>query len=109
LSQPLRDPHGRRQVSRDGVGEPRWRRDGKELYFMGGSDRTQLMAMAVDITTAGAKIDPGAPHLLFVRHLRVLDYDITPDGKRFLFASIDPVAERGTLSAVLNWTKLIKR
>jgi Tol biopolymer transport system component len=104
--QPLYDPHGRRQVSRDGGIEPRWRGDGKELYYVAGPARTHLIA--VDIVTSGATIEPGAPRLLFIRHSRVVDYDVIPDGKRFLFVAIDPVAERGTLSAVVNWTKLIK-
>jgi hypothetical protein len=101
--QPLNDPRGRRQVSRDGGVEPRWRGDGKELYFVAGADRTQMMA--VDVTSAGSAIEPGVPHLLFVGHTRIYDFDVTKDGSRFLLISIDSVAERGTLSAWVNWRR----
>ena len=101
--QPLNDPRGRRQVSRDGGIEPRWRGDGRELYFVSGADRTQMMA--VDLTTTGGAIEPGVPRLLFVRHARIYDFDVTKDGKQFLLISINSIAERGTLSVWRDWIK----
>jgi eukaryotic-like serine/threonine-protein kinase len=78
----------RLQVSKDGGGQPRWRADGKELFFrsLDGS------AMAVDITLS-AKLNVAVPQRLFaagvlstqissnpVRH----QWAVTPDGQRFL-------------------------
>jgi Tol biopolymer transport system component len=77
----------RQQISREGGGQPRWRRDGKELYYRTLDNRL----MAVDIAL-GAKIEPGIPHMLFnsstggptsmdpVRHM----WAAMPDGQRFL-------------------------
>jgi Tol biopolymer transport system component len=77
----------KQQVSREGGGQPRWRRDGKEMYYRTLDNRL----MAVDITL-GAKTEPGVPHQMFiststnpttmnpVRHL----WTALPDGQRFL-------------------------
>lgn len=76
------------QVSMAGGGQPRWRKDGKELYFRAPDNRI----MVVDIH-AGAKLESGSPRVLFfpqmnnfmtrdpVRH----QLAVTPDGQRFLF------------------------
>jgi serine/threonine protein kinase/Tol biopolymer transport system component len=93
---------GRRQISRDGGTEPRWRRDGKEIFYIRGSQ-----VMAVDIATAGGTLEPGVPRALFTRPSGLPDYDVAPDGQRFLLVSEDLAAERGTLSAVMNWTRLL--
>jgi eukaryotic-like serine/threonine-protein kinase len=78
----------RLQVSNDGGGQPRWKDDGKELFFrsLDGS------AMAVDITI-GPKLSAGVPHQLFgganangvtsrnpIRH----QWAATPNGQKFL-------------------------
>jgi hypothetical protein len=49
-----------------------------------------------------------APHLPFTREA-FSDYDVTSDGRRFVFTMLDPDAETGTLNAVLNWTALLRR
>ena len=75
-----------KQISTDGGGQPRWRRDGKELFYRSG---TRLMR--VDIAL-GAKIEPGIPQQMFlstsnnsatldpVRHM----WSALPDGQHFL-------------------------
>jgi Tol biopolymer transport system component len=74
------------QVSKDGGGEPRWREDGKELFFRSPDNG----AMAVDIRL-GPRVEAGVPHLLFtglnsaqsrdpIRH----QWAVSPDGQRFL-------------------------
>jgi Tol biopolymer transport system component len=73
-------------VSKDGGGQPRWREDGKELFFRSPDNGV----MAVDMKL-GPKVEAGIPHLLFtavnsannrdpVRH----QTSVSPDGKRFL-------------------------
>lgn len=78
----------RLQVSKDGGGQPRWRQDGKELFFRSQNDNG---AWAVDITP-GTKIEAGIPRRLFtapqggtitrdpIRH----QWTATPDGQQFL-------------------------
>jgi eukaryotic-like serine/threonine-protein kinase len=74
------------QVSKDGGGQPRWREDGKEIFFRSPDNGV----MAADITP-GPRIEAGIPHLLFsgvnsavsrdpVRH----QWAVSADGRRFL-------------------------
>ena len=75
----------RHQVSTTGGGQPRWRRDGKELYYRAPDDAV----MSVDIAL-GARIESAVPRRLFtaapsnsardpVRH----QWAVTSDGARF--------------------------
>ncbi len=77
---------GKWQVSRGGGSEPRWRGDGKELFYI--APNGMLMAVPVDATNSFAT---GTPEPLFQIHGRavisstdVFTYDVTKDGKRFL-------------------------
>jgi hypothetical protein len=75
------------QISKDGGGQPRWRRDGRELFYRGSTD---MGIHAVDLTL-GASPKAAVPKRLTtapsgtetmnpVRHL----WSVSPDGKRFL-------------------------
>jgi hypothetical protein len=86
--------------------EPRWRGDGKELYYLS----PDLSVMAVDIE-AGAAFRPGLARRLFQTRavapsgLAGQAYDVTPDGQRFLVkvpASVSPI------TAVVNWTAMLQ-
>ena len=99
------------QVSRDGGEEPRWRGDGKELFYLS-SDR-KLTAVAV---TAGDTFEAGSAEPLFQTHARqsvsVMDafsYDVTPDGRKFLVNTRvdDPSAVPPTV--VLNWASELEK
>ena len=77
---------GKWQVSRGGGGEPRWRADGKEIFYI--APRGMLMAVPVSGENG---FSTGAPAPLFQIHGRapisstdVFTYDVTKDGKRFL-------------------------
>lgn len=77
---------GKWQVSRGGGTEPRWRGDGKEIFYIGPSG----MMTAVQVSTLGT-FASGTPAPLFQFHGRapisstdVFSYDVTKDGKRFL-------------------------
>jgi Tol biopolymer transport system component len=97
------------QVSRGGGKEPRWRKDGKELFYLSGEGRM----MAVEIKT-GSGFEAGSPVTLFQTHPRqhvstmdVSSYDVTADGRRFLINTRvdDPTAT--PVSIVLNWASAI--
>jgi Tol biopolymer transport system component len=77
---------GKWQVSRDGGTEPRWRADGKELYYIGQTGT--LMAVPVE---ASGTFSSGAPTPLFqirgrapISSTDLFTYDVTKDGQRFL-------------------------
>jgi eukaryotic-like serine/threonine-protein kinase len=77
---------GKWQVSRGGGTEPRWRGDGKEIFYIG----PKGMLIAVSVNT-GSGFSTGTPSPLFQIYGRapisstdVFTYDVTKDGKRFL-------------------------
>ncbi len=77
---------GKWQVSRGGGAEPRWRGDGKEIFYISSSGT--LMAVPV---TGDSNFATGMPTPLFQIHGRapisstdVFTYDVARDGKRFL-------------------------
>jgi Tol biopolymer transport system component len=95
---------GRWVVSRGGGVMPRWRRDGKELFFIS----PDWKMMAVDVSTSPA-FQSGTPHPLFDTDMvdtgirtGPMSWDIAPDGKRFLIIS-ENAAEASSLNVILNW------
>jgi Tol biopolymer transport system component len=101
----------RRQVSVTGGAQPRWRADGKELFFV--SPDQQMMAVAV---TPGDTLQTGPVRALFrtnpaVLSNQIFNYAVTPDGQRFLLR--EAVSNNATsavepLYVVMNWTALVK-
>ena len=77
---------GKWQVSRGGGSEPRWRRDGKEVFYL--SPAGILMAVPVD---ASGTFSSGTPAALFqvrgrapISSTDLFTYDVSRDGQRFL-------------------------
>jgi dipeptidyl aminopeptidase/acylaminoacyl peptidase len=90
---------GQWQVSTDGVaGQPiRWRRDGKELFYVAADHR--LMSVAVE--TEGGVIQLAAPVPLFrVDSASFGSYDVAPDGQRFLRS---PSVGALPITVALDW------
>jgi eukaryotic-like serine/threonine-protein kinase len=97
---------GKRQLSTSGGTNPRWRRDGRELYYLAPGNR--LMAVEV---TPGAELKAGAPRELFApRASRVSRYyTMTGDGQRFLFVTSADEASVPPFTVVLNWMAEVKK
>ena len=99
-------PTGQRQISTEGGTQPRWRRDGKELFYLA-PDR-KLMAVTVK---AGATFEADAPRAMFQTELNVAalrqSYAVSADGKRFLLNTL-PGMESPPITVVLNWPALLK-
>ncbi|MFM8536326.1 MAG: hypothetical protein ACKOEC_22560, partial [Acidimicrobiia bacterium] len=100
-------------LARVGVGvEPRWKKDGSELYFLSlGNQAPALTLMAAPIRAAGQGISAGTPVKLFefeslitVPQNNSWLYAPGPDGQRFL---ISVRAESGvpTIHVLTNWLK----
>jgi eukaryotic-like serine/threonine-protein kinase len=97
---------GKLQVSRGGGTEPRWRGDGKEIFYLSPSE--QIMSVAVSGTGG---LSTGMPTPLFQVHARapvsssdIFSYDVTADGQRFLVNQYVKPAEIPPLNIVLNST-----
>jgi Tol biopolymer transport system component len=94
----------RRQVSTNGGSQPRWRGDGRELFYV--SDDRKIMS--VDVRT-GPEIETGSPRPLFqTRILPVVEARnhsaVSADGKRFLVNSRRPEDAALPINVVVGWT-----
>jgi Tol biopolymer transport system component len=95
---------GRQPVSNSGGAEPVWARDGRELFYRQGSTM-----MAVTLTVRGADLQAGRPQALFdgpfaKGSIDAANYDVTPDGQRFLMVQSDqPTAGSTMFHALIHW------
>jgi Tol biopolymer transport system component len=96
-------PVERWQISTGGGGSPRWRRDGKELFYL--SPDRQLTSVAVKSQPVFAA---ATPRPLF-RLIRESSYDVAADGQRFLFIVPESGASAPPISLVFNWLPEGKR
>jgi len=91
------------QVSTGGGGNPHWRSDGKELFFVATKD-SDLVAVNIEKVAPGLRL--GTPHVLFQTlgtGYRLGLYDVTPDGQRFLINRDLRTVSNVPLTLVLNW------
>src|SRR5262249_47470074 len=104
--QPFPQPTAKWQVSTKGGMQPRWRADGKELYFIS----TDNKLMAVSITQKGSTLELGTPSPLFTT--RILtgatgtinrpQYAVSRDG-RFLINETVEDSAASPITLILNW------
>ena len=102
---------GQWQVSTSGGINPKWRADGKELYYIALDGKL----MAAQITTKTTTIEPGTPVVLF--QTRIVgggtdvfvgnNYDVSGDG-RFLINTVLEEAP-SPITLVQNWTAGLKK
>jgi Tol biopolymer transport system component len=107
------DGRDKTRISVGGGSSPRWRQDGRELYYLAANNRT-LMAAPVEI---GATFKAGQAAPLFTMRsdaasrigLRYAGYDAAPDGQRFLFSvpAAKPTTSRMTI--VQNWAAALRK
>jgi len=96
--QPLPPLKGRTRVSVNGGRTPTWRRDGKELYFIG----PDSAVMAAEIGE-GSTVSAGVPRQLFRIAGGITGYDIQPDGERFLIVTPSAALPDNPITVVMNW------
>ena len=126
---------GIRQISEGGGDWPRWRGDSQELFYRqrgtGNIPATINVEYSVAISANGSELKVGQPEpvlrlfLLTPPHsVDYLPYDVSPDGKRFLYLRLDrrtntPAATATIvetspdpplgLAVVLNWLSTLKK
>jgi eukaryotic-like serine/threonine-protein kinase len=103
------EAHGKWQISNAGGDQPRWRGDGKELFYLSNDGKLN----AVPVKT-GANFDAGTPVALFQANPRELvatseqsSYDVTKDGQKFLI-NTQPKSATSPMSVVLDWSAKLK-
>ncbi|HKD11409.1 MAG TPA: protein kinase [Thermoanaerobaculia bacterium] len=102
-------PGGTWQISAAGGTIPRWRGDGKELFYL--SLDNKIMSVPVE---AGSSFHAGTPVPLFAVHPGPGGptggvYDVSADGKRFLVNSVPADQGSPALSLLVHWTGLLKQ
>jgi Tol biopolymer transport system component len=105
-------PHSqaKRVVSKGGGAEPRWRADGRELFYVSADRR--LMSVA---TTIGAAFEASTPATLFQMNVRDLSflsgrrYDVTPDGQRFVVQELIGRGSPSALTVIVNWAAFLPK
>jgi len=98
---------GKWQISTAGGYRPKWRADGRELFYREGSKM-----MSVDVKTNAGRLEAGNPKLLFdaPRSRRDMVFDVSADGQKLLLlVSNEETGAPHPITVVLNWQAGIKR
>ncbi len=100
-------PGGKWKISTGGGAEPIWARSGRELFYRNGDKM-----MVAEVTTQPT-FTTSQPRVLFEGRFDTLpwnsNYDVTPDGQRFLMVQSADPAGQNQLNVVLNWFEELKR
>jgi Tol biopolymer transport system component len=98
---------GKRQISTGGGTVPRWRRDGTEIFYLAPDNK--LMAAAVN--GRGSSFEVGTVKPLFQTRATgpYNEYDVAPDGRRFLINSAPEQTSSAPITVVVNWTAGLKK
>ena len=112
--QPFWGPGGKWQVSTAGGSQPRWRRDGNELFYVAADNRLMAVPIAVGADPSTLKVGAAVP--LFRTRLASgtsinpsePQYAVASDGRRFLMnLSVEGAAS--PITVVLNWDAALKK
>ena len=109
FAQPFPGPGRPVQLSTAGGVEPMWSRDGRELFY-----RQANALVAVSVDPAAADLAPGTPVVLFEGRYelspyggRQANYDVSPDGRRFLMVRRKNLPEPTSIQIVLSWPEAL--
>jgi len=99
-------PGGHFQVSINGGSNPKWRVDGKELFYLDSGNKL----VAVPIAASGDSLEIGAPQSLFQTRVWSRGYFLSSaaDGKRFLIVE-NPQLNSSHLTLVVNWDAALEK
>jgi eukaryotic-like serine/threonine-protein kinase len=102
---------GKWQISRGGGGPPKWRSDGKEIFYVSGDK-----LMSVEVKTDGDTLEIATPQPLFEIRGAPLPgalggaaFDASADGQKFLIGISVQEATFTPITVVLNWTADLRR
>ncbi len=104
---PFPGPGGQWQISTAGGKDPRWRPDGKQLYYIAPDGHL----MAAPIASSGTALQPGLPTALFQPRIALggtpvvgfrQQYDVAPDGRFLINVSVDE-SSAAPITVITNW------
>ena len=88
----------KRRLSIAGGRYPRWRRDGKELFYVA----LDGSVMAVPVQT-GSRLEVASPIPLFRLESQIKEYDVAPDGSRFLVSLPAERVPESPIRVMVDW------
>jgi eukaryotic-like serine/threonine-protein kinase len=101
---------GRWPISAGGGYQPRWRSDGKELFYISPDSRVK----SVEVNGNGAVFQHGAPKDLFIAPMKggaatrlIFRWDVAPDGQRFLI-NAEPGTASSSTTVMINWQSALE-
>ncbi len=101
---------GKRLISTGGGIEPKWRRDGRELFFVAADQHM----MAVSVNPDGA-FEAGVSAMLFPTRvlfsagaIAARQYVVTADGQRFLIDQPTAGPAASSITVMINWTATLR-
>jgi Tol biopolymer transport system component len=100
-------PGGRIVISTGGGAEPRWSKDGRELFYRAGD---RMMAVTV---APGSSLTASSPRMLFEGRYKVSDassggFDVAADGRFLMIQSTVPEQPATEFNIVLGWFNDVK-
>ncbi len=99
---------GKRQISAAGGLTPRWRRDGREIFYM--TQDGTIMSAAVTIKADAVEVGEVRPLFGPVTTFGLsYRYDVSADGQRFLIALPEKQASTAVVTVVQNWQAGLKK
>ena len=94
----------KKRISPSGGRAPRWRRDGKELYFVAPDD--SIVSVPI---TLGATLQAGTGGPLFRLEAGIRNFDVSPDGSRFLVTTPVEKSPESPIRVILNWDAALRK
>jgi serine/threonine protein kinase len=98
---------GKWRVSTDGGTQPRWRSDGKEIFYV--NRESKIVAAEVSAQGDGFQVETVRPLFGIRGGGTRYAYDVSPDGQRFLINKrIEDHSPSSPLTVILNWSAALK-
>jgi serine/threonine protein kinase len=107
--QPFPGPGGKFQISTNGGAQPRWNKNGKEIFFI--SLDSKMMTAPVKLSSDSQSLETGAPSILF--QVRIAggplpgifkqEYAVSADGQQFLVNLDTGESTISPINVTLNW------
>jgi hypothetical protein len=94
----------KKRISPSGGRAPWWNRDGKELFYAAPDD--SIVAVPV---TSGASSQTGTGAPLFRLETGIRNFDVSPDGSRFLVSTPLDKSPESPIRVILNWDSVLKK
>jgi Tol biopolymer transport system component len=107
--QPFPGPGGKFRVSSNGGAQPRWHKNGKEIFYV--SLDSKMMAVPVKLSPDGLSLETGTPAVLFPVRIAggplfgssKQQYAVSSDGQRFLVNLAADERATSPITLIFNW------